>query len=118
MICQNGDVRLVNGSNDFEGRVELCFNETWGTICDDFWTEFETDVVCRQLGYQPFDSTPLYNARFGQGMDPQWFDFVFCFGPEERLLDCFNNGFLSNTLCSGHENDAGARCQEGARVLI
>ena len=34
-----------------EGRVEICRNDTYGTVCDDFWNELEALVVCRQLGY-------------------------------------------------------------------
>lgn len=50
-LCQNGDVQLVNGSTAYSGRVEICFHETWGTICDNMWSATDANVVCRQLGF-------------------------------------------------------------------
>ena len=51
VCCTDGDIRLVNGSVASEGRVELCYNNQWGTICNDSFGSSEAAVVCRQLGY-------------------------------------------------------------------
>ena len=49
--CTSGQLRLGGSNIPNEGRVEICVNNNWGTVCDDSWGSTDATVVCRQLGY-------------------------------------------------------------------
>ena len=51
ITCTNGDIRLMDGQRPSEGRVEICYDNQWGTVCDDSWGSTDAGVACRQLGY-------------------------------------------------------------------
>ena len=48
--CSDGSTRLVNGSNSHEGRLEVCINHAFGTVCQEAFSSDEAAVVCRSLG--------------------------------------------------------------------
>ena len=50
--CIHGGVRFVNGITLQEGRLEICINTTWSTVCSNKWGAADAKVVCRQLGYK------------------------------------------------------------------
>lgn len=113
VLCLDGQTRLVGGSDQYEGRVEICYNETWGTICDGLWSTADANVVCRQLGYAATGAIAYTDSFFGQGSGPIYFDDFACLGIESNILNCSNGGLNTIDGCRGHLDDAGVRCNQG-----
>ncbi len=129
--CNEGDVRLVDGNTALEGRVEVCMDNAWGTVCTTGWNSADAQVVCRQLGLSPtgIHSTSMFIAYsllplslptgalninaasfFGQGTGTIVLSNVQCVGGERRLVDCRRQE-LSERHCS-YQSQAGVRCRE------
>ena len=51
--CTNGDVRLAGGEVEYEGNLNVCHSEEWGSVCSEAWSRANSVVVCRQLGFTP-----------------------------------------------------------------
>ena len=49
--CEEGSIRLADGIIEQEGRLEVCVNEVWGSVCDEGWDKTDAHVICQQLGY-------------------------------------------------------------------
>ena len=100
-------VRLVNGRNNMEGRVEVLHHGLWGTVCHRNWNLNDADVVCRMLGYGKALGAPG-SAYFGQGSGLVWLDKVGCLGTEDNIAQC-KHAPLNYEAC-GHNRDAGVIC--------
>ncbi|XP_072166902.1 scavenger receptor cysteine-rich domain superfamily protein-like [Diadema setosum] len=103
-----GDTRLVDGENSWEGRLQVFHDRKWGTVCNDSWSYENALVVCRQLGYAGVVSSYRY---FGPGYGPIHLGGVVCTGNEDSLTDCSHNEW-DDTNCTSHEQDIGVQCTE------
>ena len=100
-------LRLANGNRKSEGRVEIFYNDTWGTVCDHFWDLRDAIVVCRQLGYSSA-LTAKGEASFGTGIGKIWLDDVQCLGSESSIDMCLSNEWGFH-YC-GHDEDVSVVC--------
>ena len=107
-------VRLVNDENSPSyGRVEVLYNGSWGTVCDDEWDLQDAEVVCRQLGFEGASEAACC-ARFGQGADPIWLDEVECVGNEASISECSHSGWGSHDCI--HSEDASVNCTGPGKI--
>ena len=131
--CFDGGIRLVGGASDNEGRVEVCHNQQWGTVCDDGWSNVDANVACRHADFSGFGkprnsiwrksyrhfypysmytcigAIALQGAAFGLGIGPILLDDVRCSGSETSLYNCSHRG-IGRHNC-GHHEDAGVICE-------
>jgi deleted-in-malignant-brain-tumors protein 1 len=105
--CQSGDVRLSGGTQLHEGRVEVCKDNLFGTICDDQWDNIDANVICNQLGYANDGAISLSQAAYGEGIGPLFFGDVICMGDEANITQCSYN---PSTHCT-HSEDASVVCK-------
>ena len=108
-----GAVRLTNGANHRQGRLEvLNTDHVWDAVCDDYWSgaqgETNAKVVCKQLGFTGGHAKTT--GYYGQGPGSIIYDDVQCAGTELTLADC--NRSLSSISDCTHDEDVGVQCDD------
>jgi len=106
-------VRLVGGDSRHEGRVEVYYRGTWGTVCDDSFTNAAARVVCYMLGYGRVGW--FIGNRYGAGSGTIWLDNVQCRGTETDIVYCSHNSWGSHNC--GHSEDVSVSCSITVRLV-
>ena len=85
------------------GRLEVHYDGEWRGVCDDYFTDDDAEVACRQLTYDnPEFAKTLLKLDGPSLIDPSmsdrktnnkfWLDDLLCAGKEDKLIDCPRNG--------------------------
>ena len=104
-------IRLV-GHGSHYGRLEVYYNNEWGTVCDHGWDNADARVVCKQLGFGS-SGTAYKSAYYGHGIGAIWLSNISCVGIESNLADCDQFG-MTVVNCT-HDDDAGVYCTNSYR---
>ena len=117
-------LRLVGGTGDHEGRLEILHDSQWGTVCDDYWTDVEAGVVCRILEFElgAVDNRGRIRDEGGRSLSPSfgptpagvtmWLDNVNCEGNETSLLACPRRSNLAVGVHNCRPSEAvGVQCR-------
>lgn len=133
--CVDGEMRLIKDGevSSFEGRIEVCLNDAWGSVCWDFFDELEVKVVCNyfnfpedggnenltwelnsQMPNNTCDSFFLAHQvrnTFDSGTGPIFLSELDCTGTESSLLDCNTFATATGIHSCSHSMDAGVYCE-------
>ncbi|XP_062571863.1 deleted in malignant brain tumors 1 protein-like [Saccostrea cucullata] len=104
---RNESVRIVNGTSNKEGRVEILIGGQWRSICDGSWNKFDANVTCRSMGYS--GGFPVLSSFFGESNSEVWLSNIDCKGDENSLLNCRQLSLIS-TRCNSYGKNAGVVC--------
>ncbi|XP_032329259.1 scavenger receptor cysteine-rich type 1 protein M130 isoform X2 [Camelus ferus] len=123
VVCSRyTEVRLVNGKSLCEGRVELNFLGTWGSLCNSHWDMEDAHVLCQQLKCGVALSTPG-GAAFGKGSGQVWRHKFHCTGTEQHVGDCPVTALgaslcsaeqVASVICSGNQSQTLSPCNSSS----
>ncbi|XP_025102894.1 deleted in malignant brain tumors 1 protein-like [Pomacea canaliculata] len=99
--------RLANGTY-YAGRLEILYNGTWSTVCDDSFQDVDAEVACRMLGFYSPGAVAVLSNMYGMGHGSILLDNINCQGTESNLEQCTHLGYYRHDC--GHHEDVGIIC--------
>jgi deleted-in-malignant-brain-tumors protein 1 len=121
VVCSNSEVTTshamvrITGPTPSEGRVEVMYNNQWGTICFHGWDFNDALVICKQLGYTSVVSIGISTSSSSYDSMPIWLSELGCHGNESNITQCSSRGWGSHD-CS-HDLDATVTCSDNSPSL-
>ncbi|GAB6025515.1 hypothetical protein CHUAL_011248 [Chamberlinius hualienensis] len=110
-ICEDEvKARLVDGPNEYSGRVEIKRHGQWGTVCHNSWDAKDALVICKMIGFQPNPNEVVAHPgkHFPPGNGLVWLGEADCNGDENSIDECDGLSWGKH-ICS-HDEDAGVTC--------
>ena len=101
-------MRLVGGNSHNEGVVEVYYNGRWGSVCYYGWDEHDSNIVCKQLGFNSGESV-YFGTRHGSDI---LLDDIVCSSNDTILASCSHYGIGIKVTCDRHSwyTVAGVKC--------
>jgi hypothetical protein len=86
--CETGSIKVVDGQDTSDGRIEICFDNLWGTICSQSWDKNDALIACKQLGFSTEFALSFSKTTSAAVSGYNHFGSVTCVGTENTLLEC------------------------------
>ena len=114
-MCETNEARLTSStsdSNSTRGRLEVCINNAWGTVCDDRFGSEDASVACSQIsGYFRQEASVVSRGSSGSGEGPIFLSDLNCVGNEASLSECPRQDHLPLGIQScDHSRDVAIQC--------
>ena len=97
-------MRLVGGSSQNEGLIEVYYSGRWGTVCHNDWNDRLASLVCAQLGLSSSGSS----TDFAPGKGSIFLGDIICSLNETILAHCGHYGV--GIVSCDHSKDVGIKC--------
>jgi len=112
---REGSIALTGGRSSREGRLQVCHNGIWGTVCDDGFTDAAARVVCYSLGFG-YVGYPVNINTYGIGEGQMWLDDIHCYGTERHISECSHRGWgVHNCI---HKEDVAVSCIRDSSTTV